>query len=83
MISQYSYLCAASHDYRETHLPLIAAPISIDESTWICARAFIGPGVTVGKKVVVAACAVVVKNVPDNVVVGGNPSKVIKTRETV
>ena len=80
MISQYSYLCAASHDYREDHLPLIAMPITVGESTWICAKAFIGPGVTVGNMVVVAACSVVVKDIADNSVVGGNPCRFIKNR---
>ena len=36
------------------------------------------PGVTIGNNVVVAAGSVVVKDVPDNVVVGGNPAKIIK-----
>ena len=38
----------------------------------------IGKGVTIGKNSIVAAGAVVVKDVPDNVVVGGNPAKIIK-----
>ena len=80
MVSQYSYLCAASHDYREDHLPLLASPITIGPRTWICARAFIGPGVKIEENVVVAACAVVVNNVAANHVVGGNPAKVIKVR---
>jgi putative colanic acid biosynthesis acetyltransferase WcaF len=82
MISQYSYLCSASHDYRSESLPLIAKPISIGESTWVCAKAFVGPGVTIGSQAVVAACAVVVKDVADNLVVGGNPSKIIKKRDS-
>ena len=38
----------------------------------------VGKGVTIGKNSIVAAGAVVVKDVPDNVVVGGNPAKIIK-----
>ncbi|MBP3844696.1 MAG: sugar O-acetyltransferase, partial [Prevotella sp.] len=37
------------------------------------------PGVTIGRNAVVAAGAVVTKDVPDNAVVGGNPAKIIKT----
>ena len=80
MVSQYSYLCAASHDYTQSHLPLIASPITIGPKTWVCARAFVGPGVSIGENVVVAACAVVVQNVDDNQIVGGNPARFIKTR---
>ena len=43
--------------------------------------AIICPGVTIGRNAVVAAGAVVTKDVPDNVVVGGNPAKVIKKIE--
>lgn len=81
MVSQYSYLCAASHDYTLPNLPLIPAPISIGDQSWICARAFVGPGVTVGSNCVVAAAAVVVKDVDDGQVVGGNPAKFIKPVE--
>ena len=80
MVSQYSYLCAASHDHTQSHLPLIATPITIGPGTWICARTFIGPGVSIGTNALVAACAVVVRNVEDNQIVGGNPARFIKTR---
>ena len=43
------------------------------------APASIVPGVTIGDNVVVASGAVVTKDVPANVVVGGNPAKIIKT----
>ena len=44
----------------------------------VCIGAIICPGVTIGKNAVVAAGTVVTKDVPDNVVVGGVPAKVIK-----
>jgi putative colanic acid biosynthesis acetyltransferase WcaF len=78
MISQDSSLCAATHDYKRPDLPLVALPITIGERSWVCARAFVGPGVTIGSDVVVAACAVVVKDVADNRIVGGNPATLIK-----
>lgn len=56
----------------------IIAPVSIGNNCWIGARATILPGVTIGDFCVVAAGAVVTKDVPDYSVVGGVPAKLIK-----
>ena len=53
-------------------------PVTIGDNVWIGGRAVINPGVTIGDNVVIASGAVVVKDVPDNVVVGGNPARIIK-----
>lgn len=58
---------------------LICRPILIKRNVWIGAGATILPGVTIGESAVVAAGAVVSKDVPANVVVGGVPAKIIKT----
>ncbi|MFA6058725.1 MAG: DapH/DapD/GlmU-related protein [Taibaiella sp.] len=58
---------------------LITKPITIKRKAWIGAGATILPGVTVGENAVVAAGAVVSKDVPDNVIVGGIPAKIIKS----
>lgn len=58
---------------------LICKPIVIKRNAWIGAAATILPGVTIGENAVVAAAAVVSRNVPANTVVGGIPAKVIKT----
>lgn len=75
------------HIYTATH-PLEAEvrnsgaeygkPVTIGDNVWIGGRAVINPGVKIGNNVVIASGAVVTKDVPDNVVVGGNPAKVIK-----
>lgn len=57
---------------------LIGKPILIKKNAWIGANATILPGVTIGKNSIVAAGAVVSKDVTDNVVVGGIPAKFIK-----
>ena len=54
------------------------APIVLERNVWIGDRAVVGKGVTIGENSIVAAGSVVVKNVPKNVVVGGNPAKEIK-----
>ncbi|MED4128084.1 maltose acetyltransferase domain-containing protein [Shouchella miscanthi] len=53
-------------------------PVQFGNHVWVGGRAVINPGVTVGNNVVIASGAVVTKDVPDNVVVGGNPARVIK-----
>jgi maltose O-acetyltransferase len=53
-------------------------PVTIGDNVWIGGRVVINPGVTIGNNVVIASGAVVTKDVPDNVVVGGNPAKIIK-----
>ena len=53
-------------------------PITIGDNVWIGGSAVVYPGVTIGDNVVVAAGAVVVKDIPSNVVVGGNPAKILK-----
>lgn len=83
VVSQYSYLCTASHDVNMLNTAndsLIIAPITIKEKAWIGSRAFIGLGVTIGKAAVVGATASVYKDVEDNHIVGGNPAKTIKIR---
>ena len=58
---------------------LTVKPIVIKRNAWIGAAVTILPGVTVGENSVVAAGAVVTKDVPANTVVAGVPAKVIKT----
>lgn len=57
---------------------LFGKPIVIKKNAWIGANATILPGVTIGENAVVAAGAVVSKDVPDNTIVGGIPAKFIK-----
>lgn len=58
-----------------------AKPVSIGNNVWIGGHAVINPGVTIGDNVVIGSGAVVTKDIPDNVVVGGNPAKIIKQIE--
>lgn len=65
---------------RRKHLG-IAKPVHIGNDVWIGGNVTILPGVTIGNNVVVAAGAVVTKDVPDNCVVGGVPARKIKDIE--
>ena len=58
-----------------------AKPITIGDNCWIGGMAVINPGVTLGNNVVVASGAVVTKSFGSNLVIGGNPARIIKTIE--
>jgi len=79
-ISHRAHLCAGTHDYTRADMPLLKPSIIIRDQVWICADAFIGPGVTVGEGVVVGARAVVMKDVEPWTIVAGNPARFVKRR---
>lgn len=57
---------------------VINKPIVIEDNVWIGANAIILKGITIGERAIVSAGAVVTKSVPANVIVAGNPAKVIR-----
>lgn len=69
------------HPFERIAGPEFGKPVTIGDNCWIGGRAVINPGVTIGNNVVVASGAVITKDVPDNVVVGGNPARIIKKIE--
>ena len=71
-------IATVNHDFYDRHNLLHFGKVTIKENAWIGIGAIICPGVTIGRNAVVAAGAVVTKDVPDNVVVGGNPARIIK-----
>ena len=83
VVSQYSYLCAATHDYTLAGFPLVPKSIEIGRGVWICAGAYIGPGVQVGDEAIVGARAAVFGHVEGSSIVGGNPAKFIKDRPPI
>jgi acetyltransferase-like isoleucine patch superfamily enzyme len=70
------------HDYNSEYFDNVGAPVFIDDYAWICSRAIILPGVSIGKGAVVAAGAVVNKDIAPYTVVGGVPAKVIAQRNS-
>lgn len=80
-LSQRCHLCAGTHDYRDPAMPLEKPPIDIKDEVWICADAFVGPGVTVNDGAIVGARAVVVKDVGSSSIVAGNPAREVGVRE--
>jgi putative colanic acid biosynthesis acetyltransferase WcaF len=77
LVSQYAYLCTASHDYRDPGFALIVGEIRLEEGCWVAARSFVGPGVTIGAGAVVGAQSVVTRPVGAHEVVAGAPARKI------
>lgn len=79
LIGQQVVLATLNHDLQPNkRANMIASPIKIGNDVWIGAHATILPGVTIGDGAVIAAGAVVTKDVPKNTVVAGVPAKAIK-----
>jgi putative colanic acid biosynthesis acetyltransferase WcaF len=81
VVSQESYLCAGTHDHCDRSFPLVPSPITVEPECWIAARAFVGPGVTIGRGAVVGACSVLLTDVPPATIVAGNPARRFAVRE--
>lgn len=65
-------------DDGEFRIKDMAKPVQIGNDVWVGGGSIILPGVTIGNNVIVGAGSVVKKNIPDNVIVAGNPAKIIK-----
>lgn len=72
-------LATLNHDFApEKRQQLHPAPIHIGKNVWIGANATVTPGVSIGDNAVIAAGAVVNRDIPANVIAGGVPAKVIR-----
>lgn len=82
LIGHNVVLATLNHDEdpAKRHI-LHAAPIILGKHVWIGANATVLPGVTIGDGAIVAAGAVVTKDVAPNTVVGGVPARVLRTIE--
>lgn len=79
-VSQYSYLCTATHDYTNLRMPLISRPIRVGPHAWVAADVFIGPGVAVGEGAIVGARSSVFRDLEPWTVVAGCPAGFLKRR---
>jgi putative colanic acid biosynthesis acetyltransferase WcaF len=80
VVSQKSYLCAGTHDYRSEAFDLQGFPIVIGAKAWVAADVFVGPGVTIGEGAVVGSRSAVFTDLPPMMVSVGAPAKPLKPR---
>lgn len=80
VISQGAHLCGGTHDIRTPDFQLKTRPIEFGDNAWICAEAFVGPGVTVGAGAVLGARAVAFRDLEPWTVYSGNPAQAVKAR---
>ena len=79
-VSQYSYLCTATHDDSDPHMQLVTAPIVVGDQAWVCADVFVGPGVSIGEGAVVGARSGVFDDIPEWKVCVGTPARPLRDR---
>jgi putative colanic acid biosynthesis acetyltransferase WcaF len=80
VISQNSYLCAGTHDYRSPSFDIQALPIVVEDEAWVAADVFVAPGVTIGKGAVVGSRSSVFTTLPPMMVCVGSPARPIHAR---
>lgn len=80
VISQYAYLCTATHDFTSSLNTLYWKPITVGDYAWVAARAFVSPGVHIHEYAIVGACSVLTKDAEAWGIYAGNPAKFIKRR---
>jgi putative colanic acid biosynthesis acetyltransferase WcaF len=77
-VSQYAHLCSGTHEYERYDMRIKPCSIRVGQDVWLAADSFIGPGVTVGDRSIVGACASVFKDLPSDVVAVGTPARPIR-----
>jgi putative colanic acid biosynthesis acetyltransferase WcaF len=82
VISQKSYLCAGTHNFRSPSFEIQAAPIVVEDEAWLAADVFVSPGITVGRGAVVGARSSIFSNLPAMMICTGSPARAVKPRIT-
>lgn len=81
VVSQRAFLCAGTHDIDDPYFQIEARPIIVEAYAWVCAEAFVGPGVTLGEGAVLAARAAAFRDLEPWAVYRGNPAEPVGQRQ--
>ncbi len=80
IISQDAYICGATHDYDAADFPLLAFRMEIGASAWVCARASVSPGVSIGEGAVLGLGSIATRSLEPWAVYAGIPARRLKDR---
>ena len=83
VVSQGAHLCTGSHDYLDPAFPLTARPIHIGSRAWVCANAFVGPGVSIGDGAILAAAGMAHRDLKPWQIYSGNPAVFLRERPEI
>lgn len=83
IVSQGAHLCAGTHNIDHPNHQLVTKPITIGDSVWVAAEAFIGPGVNIGNSAVIGARCVLFKDAEPSGVYAGNPARLVRLRNNL
>lgn len=80
VVSQRAHICASTHDVNDPEFQLQLRPVTIGEQCWVAAEAFVGPGVTMGDRSVLAARGALFGAAEADTIYSGNPAVALKRR---
>jgi putative colanic acid biosynthesis acetyltransferase WcaF len=81
IISQQAYICGATHNYNDPEFPMISYSMRLGAYSWICARASVSPGVTVGEGAVLGLGSVATDDLEPWTVYSGVPAVKVNVRK--
>lgn len=84
VLGPYVVISTGTHQFKDNSVRFggtVMKPVTIGRGTWLAAHVVVAAGVKIGSGVLVAGNAAVVKDVPDNVVVGGVPAQILGERK--
>ena len=80
VISQKSYLCAATHDFSKSSFDMVDKKITIEDQVWIATDVFVAPELTLGRGSLIGARSSVFSDMPAGMICVGSPAKPVKPR---
>ena len=80
IVSQDAFVCGATHDYNSAAFPLLAYEMHFGARSWVCARAMVAPGVSLGEGAVLGLGSVATRTLPPWTVWAGSPATHVRDR---